>query len=90
MQIKLKIALVAAAFALVSFPAFAVDMPPDGTKNFNAPSDAPSYFSDETVPESARVNHQATFEQPRGAGPRQRRRVGSGDGNETVRTRHDL
>jgi hypothetical protein len=62
MQMKLKIALVAAAFAFASYPAFAVDMPPDGTKNFSVPSDAPSYFTNETVPESGRVNHQAIFD----------------------------
>ena len=62
MQFKLKIALVAAGFALASFPAFAFDLPPDGTKNFSAPSEAPSYFSNETIPESDRVNHQATFD----------------------------
>jgi hypothetical protein len=62
MQIRLKIALVAAGFALASFPVFAFDLPPDGTKNFSAPSDAPSYFSNETIPESDRVNHQATFD----------------------------
>ncbi len=61
MQIKLTIALVAAAFALASFPAFAADMPADGTKNFTAPGDAPSYFTNETVPASARVANQATF-----------------------------
>jgi hypothetical protein len=62
MQMKLKIALVATGFALASFPAFAFDLPPDGTKNFSAPSEVPSYFSNETVPESDRVNHQATFD----------------------------
>jgi hypothetical protein len=62
MQMKLKIALVAAGFALASYPAFAFDMPSDGTKNFSVPSDAPSYFTNETVPESDRVNHQATFD----------------------------
>jgi hypothetical protein len=61
MQIKLTIALVAAAFALASYPAFAADMPADGTKNFTAPGDAPSYFTNETVPASARVANQATF-----------------------------
>jgi hypothetical protein len=62
MQITLKIALVAAGFALASYPAFAFDMPPDGTKNFSPPSDVPSYFSNETVPESGRVDHQETFD----------------------------
>jgi hypothetical protein len=61
MQTKLTIALVAAAFALASYPAFAADMPVDGTKNFTAPGDAPSYFTNEAVPASARVANQATF-----------------------------
>jgi hypothetical protein len=61
MQIKLTIVFVAAAFALASLPAFAVDMPTEGTKNFSAPSDAPSYFTDEAVPESARVDHPVPF-----------------------------
>jgi len=61
MQIKLTNVLVAASFALASFPAFAAEMPADGTKNFSAPSDAPAYFANETIPESARVDHAATF-----------------------------
>jgi len=61
MQNKLTIALVAATFALASSLAFAADMPVDGTKNFTAPGDAPSYFANETVPASARVANQATF-----------------------------
>ncbi len=55
MQIKLKIALAAAGFALATIPAFAVEMPTDGSKNFSTPADAPSYFSNEAVPEPARV-----------------------------------
>jgi hypothetical protein len=61
MQSKLTIALAAAAFALASSLAFAADMPADGTKNFTAPGDAPSYFTNETVPASDRVANQATF-----------------------------
>jgi hypothetical protein len=61
MQNKLTIALVAATFALAGYPAFAADMPVDGTKNFTAPGDAPSYFTNETAPASARVANQATF-----------------------------
>lgn len=61
MQITLKIALAAAGFALANIPAFAVEMPTDGSKNFSAPNDAPSYFTNETVPESARVANPATF-----------------------------
>ena len=61
MQIKLKIALAAASFALATIPVFAGDMPTDGTKNFSTPTDAPSYFTNETVPESARVANPASF-----------------------------
>jgi hypothetical protein len=62
MQTKLKMALCASVVMLAGFPALAVDMPVDGTKNFSAPNDAPSYFSNETVPEPARINHPATFD----------------------------
>ena len=62
MQNNLTIALVVATFALASsYAVFAADMPVDGTKNFTAPGDAPSYFANETAPESARVANQATF-----------------------------
>jgi hypothetical protein len=62
MQTRLKIALVAAGFALAAIPAFAAEMPTDGSKNFSAPTDAPSYFTNETVPESARVDRAASFD----------------------------
>jgi len=68
MQIKLTIALVAAVFALTGSLAFAADMPADGTKNFTAPGDAPSYFANETVPASARVANQAAFTEDEVAG----------------------
>jgi hypothetical protein len=61
MQIKLKIALAAASFALATIPAFAVEMPTDGSKNFSSPNNAPSYFANETIPESARVDHATSF-----------------------------
>jgi hypothetical protein len=61
MQTRLKIALAATAFALTTIPAFAAEMPTDGSKNFSAPSDAPSYFTNEAVPEPARVDRAATF-----------------------------
>ena len=54
MQIKLTIAAAAAAFALVSVPASAGEMPSYGTKNFTAPGDAPSYFTNQSGGESAR------------------------------------
>jgi hypothetical protein len=61
MQTKLKIALAAVGFALATIPAFAVEMPTDGSKNFSTPADAPSYFTNEAVPEAARVASPATF-----------------------------
>jgi hypothetical protein len=61
MQIKLKIAFAAASFALATIPVLAGEMPTDGTKNFSTPNDAPSYFANETVPESARVASPASF-----------------------------
>src|SRR5215469_13586181 len=62
MQIKLKIALASVCFTLATIPAFAVEMPADGSKNFSTPNDAPSYFTNETIPESARVDHAAAFD----------------------------
>jgi len=47
MQMKLTIAAAAAAFALASFPALAVEMPDYGSKNFTTPGVAPSYFTNE-------------------------------------------
>ena len=61
MQIKFKIALAVAGFALATVPAFAVEMPTDGSKNFSAPGDAPSYFANEAIPEAGRVDHPANF-----------------------------
>ena len=69
MQTGLKTALAAAGFALATIPAFAVEMP-TGSKNFSAPSDAPSYFTNEAIPKSARVDRAATFdEEDAGVGP---------------------
>jgi hypothetical protein len=61
MQIKLTNVLVAAGFALASFPVLAGEMPADGTKNFSTPNEAPSYFANETIPEAARVDHATPF-----------------------------
>jgi len=61
MQTRLKMGLAATGFALATIPAFAVEMPTDGSKNFSPPNDAPSYFANEAVPESARVANPATF-----------------------------
>ena len=69
MQIRLKIALAAASFALATIPVFAVEMPTDGSKNFSTPNDAPSYFANETVPESARVDHATPFTSEDGSRP---------------------
>src|SRR5215470_5246825 len=61
MQIKLKIALAVAGFALAAVPAFAGEIPTDGSKNFSTPSGAPSYFANEAVPQAARVDRAADF-----------------------------
>jgi hypothetical protein len=37
-------------------------MPADGSKNFATPSDTPSYFTNESVPEPARVDRAASFD----------------------------
>ena len=63
MQTRLKTALAAAGFALATIPAFAVEMPTDGSKNFSTPSDAPSYFTNEAIPESARVDRAESFDE---------------------------
>jgi hypothetical protein len=63
MQTRLKIALAAVGFALAGVPAFAVEMPTDGSKNFSSPTDAPSYFTNETVLESARVDRAESFDE---------------------------
>src|SRR5215472_5488305 len=62
MQIKLKIALASVCFTLATIPAFAVEMPTDGSKNFSTPNDAPSYFTNEAIPESGRVDRAAAFD----------------------------
>ena len=63
MQTRLKIALGAVGFALAAIPVFAVEMPTDGSKNFSPPTDAPSYSINETLPESARVDRAASFDE---------------------------
>ena len=70
MQTRLKIAVAAAGFSLATVPAFAAEMPADGSKNFSPPTDAPSYFTNETVPEPARVDRTASFDKDdAGIGP---------------------
>lgn len=80
MHITLKVALVTASLALASGQAVAGDLPPDGTKNFDAPTTAPAYFTNETLPEPERVNHQATFDSEEVLGP-----VGSEEQSATPR-----
>ena len=63
MQTRLKTVLAAAGFALATLPAFAVEMPTDGSKNFSTPRDAPSYFTNEAVPESGPFDRAATFDE---------------------------
>ena len=63
MQTMLKIALAAVGFALAAIPAFAVEMPTGGSKNFTSPTDAPSYFTSETLPESTRFDRAASFDE---------------------------
>ena len=88
MQIKLTIVVVAAVFALARLPALAVEMPLDGTKNFSAPGDAPSYFTNENVPESARVANPATFTHEDVAAIPEGTEVGPGDSARTETRRH--
>jgi hypothetical protein len=55
MPSKLMITYCAAALAIVSVPAFAVDIPDSGSKNFSPAGDTPTYFTNESVPISART-----------------------------------
>jgi len=52
---RLTITLLAGMLALVGLPAFALDLPDSGTRNFSPPIDTPSYFNNETAPVSART-----------------------------------
>jgi hypothetical protein len=52
---RLTIAVVAGAFAFASAPAFALDLPDSGSKNFSPAGDTPTYFANESVPVSART-----------------------------------
>jgi hypothetical protein len=52
---KLTITFLVGALALARVPAFALDLPDAGSKNFNPSGDTPSYFSNETAPVSART-----------------------------------
>jgi hypothetical protein len=55
MQNRLMIACLAGALALAGFPAFAGDLPDYGSKNFSPTEDTPTYFTNESVPISART-----------------------------------
>ena len=55
MPSKLTMTYFAAALAIVSVPAFAVDIPDSGSKNFSPAGDTPTYFTNESVPISART-----------------------------------
>jgi hypothetical protein len=48
MRLNPRLRTLAAVLSLVSVPAFAVDMPDAGTKNFSPPNETPSYFTNET------------------------------------------
>ena len=52
---KLTIAFFASALAFAGSPAFAVDLPDYGSKNFSAPGDTPEHFANEDLPVSART-----------------------------------
>jgi hypothetical protein len=52
---RLTITFLAGMLALMGLPAFALDLPDSGSKNFSPPTDTPSYFSNETAPVSART-----------------------------------
>jgi hypothetical protein len=52
---KPTIAFLAWVFALANFPAFAVDIPDYGSKNFSPTGDTPTYFTNESAPVSART-----------------------------------
>jgi len=52
---KPTIAFLAGAFALVSFSAFAIDIPDYGSKNFNPSGDTPTYLTNESAPVSTRT-----------------------------------
>ena len=54
-MLKLTITLLAGALAFACLPAFAVDLPDYGSKNFSPSGDTPSYFANEAAPVSART-----------------------------------
>ena len=54
-MLKLTITFLAGALAFACLPAFAVELPDSGSKNFSPSDDTPSYFANETTPVSART-----------------------------------
>lgn len=54
-MLKLTTTFLAAALAFASVPAFAVDLPDYGSKNFNPSGDTPTYFTNESAPVAART-----------------------------------
>ena len=54
-MLKLTITFLAGALAFAWLPAFAVELPDYGSKNFSPSGDTPSYFANEAAPVSART-----------------------------------
>ncbi len=54
-MLKLTITFLTGALAFACLPAFAVELPDYGSKNFNPSGDTPSYFANEAAPVSART-----------------------------------
>ena len=54
-MLKLTITFLAGALSFACLPAFAVELPDYGSKNFSPSGETPSYFANETAPVSARI-----------------------------------
>jgi hypothetical protein len=54
-MLKLTITFLAGALTFACLPAFAVELPDYGSKNFSPSGDTPSYFANEAAPVSART-----------------------------------
>src|SRR5215813_12758390 len=54
-MLKLTITALAGVLGFACLPAFAVDLPDYGSKNFSPSGDTPSYFANESAPVSART-----------------------------------
>jgi hypothetical protein len=55
MLYRLMTAVLIGALGLASLPAFALDLPDSGSKNFSPGNDTPTHFANESVPVSART-----------------------------------